>query len=117
MDIQQQEDSNMLANKTATKTASETVIEFKEKYNLTYAELAVALGKSEQTVKSYCFDKSSKNKRTPPPSVLVQIKTVDRFGVQLEHVWCSLLQIETDLKPDRSPMRLHDKSLIRYINQ
>ena len=79
MDIPQQEDSNMLANKTATKTASETVIEFKEKYNLTYADLAVALGKSEQTVKSYCFDKSSKNKRTPPPSVLVQIKTVDRF--------------------------------------
>lgn len=60
-------------------TAAQAVIEFKEKYNLTYAELAVTLGKSEQTVKSYCFDKSSKNRRTPPPSVLVQLKTVDRY--------------------------------------
>lgn len=63
----------------AINTAAQSVIEFKEKYNLTYAELAVTLGKSKQTVKSYCFHESSRNRRTPPPSVLVQLKTVDRF--------------------------------------
>jgi len=60
-------------------TSAQAILGFKEKYNLTYAELAVTLGKSEQTVKSYCFHESSKNRRVPPPSVLVQLKTVDKF--------------------------------------
>ncbi|MBD2364516.1 hypothetical protein H6G36_25640 [Anabaena minutissima FACHB-250] len=51
--------------------------ELQQKWNLTNAQLAVALGKTEETVKAYKARKSARSHRNPPQSVLITCRLLD----------------------------------------
>ena len=51
----------------------------KDKYHLTYTQLAVALGKSEQHCKSWGFRPTSPRYRIPPLAVRLQCLALDRL--------------------------------------
>ena len=56
-----------------------TVIEFKNKWQLTYWQLAGVLGLSECTCKAYCFSPNAVKRLEPPESVLLHIQHLDEL--------------------------------------
>ncbi|HEY9798825.1 MAG TPA: hypothetical protein V6D25_00585 [Leptolyngbyaceae cyanobacterium] len=51
--------------------------ELQKKWKLSNAQLAAALGKTEETVKAYKARKTARSHRTPPQSVLIMCKLLD----------------------------------------